>query len=262
MIYEAMGWEPPQFGHLSLVLDEDRQKLSKRRGATSCHEFMLEGYAPEALKNFVLLLGWSHPEGKEILNFDDMISSFDITRFNSAGAVFDAVKLKWMNGQYLRGFSNKELWLRLEPFIKKAGLDFSGKTAEWTESAVQVLKTSFDTLVEGADAFKTFSDDLFTVWPESQEVLLWPTTKAVLSAWKRSLEAERSSLSTDDFLRLQKNIQESCKVKGKELFMALRVAVLGKPHGYELKLFVPLLTKESLLLRVNSVLEKLNQDER
>jgi thiol-disulfide isomerase/thioredoxin len=146
--------------------------------------------------------------------------------------------------------------------IKKAGLNFSGKTEGWAESAVEVLKTSFDTLVEGADAFKTFSDDLFTVWPESQEVLLWPTTKGVLSAWKKALEAEKSRLSTDDFLRLQKSIQESCKVKGKELFMALRVAVLGKPHGYELKLFVPLLTKESLLLRVNSVLEKLNQDER
>lgn len=108
MLYEALGWTPPQFGHLSLILDENRKKLSKRRGATSCFEFRLEGYLPQALNNFVALLGWSHPDGLEILTFSELEKAFSLGRVNPAPAQFDPQKLRWTNRQHLKMLSRSE----------------------------------------------------------------------------------------------------------------------------------------------------------
>lgn len=257
MIYEGMDWKAPEFGHLSLVLDEDRQKLSKRKGATSCHEFKMEGYSPEALKNFVALLGWSHPEGKEILSMESLIQNFSLERINHAGAVFDAVKLKWMNAQHLRALPSSKLWEMLEEFLVKDGQDYSGRSNVWKEQALTGLKSSFETLVEGAQIFRSLSDKHFAIQPEAQEVLAWPTTALVIQTWKEILEkSQKESFTEPEFLEIQKNIQEVCKVKGKELFQALRVAVIGKPHGTELKVLIPLMNKNSLIKRAGLILEK------
>src|SRR5665213_2433896 len=122
MLYEAFKYEIPQFGHLSIILGADRQKLSKRHGATSCHEYNLNGYLPEALNNFIALLGWSSPEAREILSMVDMIKQFSYDRLHSAAAVFDEQKLTWVNATHLRALPADELWRRVEPFLTAAGL--------------------------------------------------------------------------------------------------------------------------------------------
>lgn len=257
MIYEAMGWKAPEFGHLSLILDEDRQKLSKRKGATSCHEFKVEGYLPEALKNFVALLGWSHPEGKEIMSMDDMIKGFDLSRVHQAGAVFDEVKLKWMNAQHIRALATVELWKRLQPFLAADGQTFDHATPAWVERAVNALKTSFETLLEAVPVFRTLSDSHFEFSAESAEVFGWTNTKVVIQKWIELVKAHKGEEITEaEFGGMQKKIQEECKVKGKELFQALRVAIIGTPHGTELKMLVPIMTKHSLLLRAEKALQK------
>ncbi len=257
MIYEAMGWQAPQFGHLSLILDEDRQKLSKRKGATSCHEFKLEGYLPAALLNFVALLGWSAADGKEIMTIEEMTERFDLSRAHQAGAVFDAVKLKWMNAQHLRALPHGDLWRELQPFFKSEELEFHDVSDKWIDKSAAALKTSFETLLEGAAVYKTLSDKHFLIAPEADEILAWPSTKAVVEKWKNLVtEHSGEEMSETDFAGMQKAIQESCKVKGKELFQALRVAIIGKPHGTELKILVPLMTKKSLIYRAEKVLAK------
>ncbi|MBK9294480.1 MAG: glutamate--tRNA ligase [Oligoflexia bacterium] len=259
MIYEAMKWKPPEFGHLSLVLDEDRQKLSKRKGATSCHEFKLEGYLPEALKNFIALLGWSHPEGKEVMSMEEMIKNFSTSRVNPAGAVFDSVKLKWMNAQHLRALPHKDLWNELLPFIKTplSGDQKTFSEGGWADKALTALKPSFETLVEGAEAFKVFSEEMKFA-DEAEEVFKWPTTKSVFEAWYNALSLPKwgTYLLEEEFLEIQKKIQTESKVKGKELFQALRVAVIGKPHGTELKLLVPLMKLENLKHRAKLACER------
>jgi nondiscriminating glutamyl-tRNA synthetase len=253
MLYEAFNWEPPQFGHLSLILDEDRKKLSKRKGATSCHEFKLEGYLPEALNNFIALLGWSHPEGKEIIPFQELKESFDITRLNPAGAVFDPVKLKWMNSQYLKNLTSEQILLALDPFIKDESLQIN-QNRDISIKAIEVLRSSFETLQDAILSLKVLDDHFFSVTEESQEVLAWDTTKDLLRGWKASVEAMPNDYMTEaEFLSLQDKLKEQFKVKGKYLFMPLRVAVLGRPHGPELKLIVPLLSKYQLLYRVNQL---------
>lgn len=255
MIYEAMGWTPPEFGHLSLILDEDRQKLSKRKGATSCHEFKNEGYLPEALKNFIALLGWSHPEGKEVLTMDEMISGFDLKRVNPAGAVFDAVKLKWMNATHLRALPNAEIWREIEPFLTAAGLDLP-KDPVWQERSAGVFKTAMETMQDAVELYRPVSDKSFQVLPEAAEIYPWETTPKVLEAWKKLVSEQPGPYLTEEvFLKLQDQVKDQAGVKGKQLFMPIRVAVIGKPHGAELKILVPLIAKESLLKRADLALK-------
>lgn len=257
MIYEAMGWEIPKFGHLSIILDEDRKKLSKRKGATSVHEFKMEGYLPEALLNFVALLGWSHPEAKEIMSVEELISSFSLDRLHSAGAIFDGQKLKWVNATHLRAKSNHQIWTLIEPWLTEAGLVLP-KDKAWREKSVQVFKSSMEVLKDAVALYAPLSDKHFEVHAtDCAEVLGWPETKKVLEVWLGALQDAPEHLTEEDFLKLQDQVKLGAAVKGKFLFMPLRVAVLGVPHGAELKIVVPLIPRTSLIARAKAVLGKL-----
>jgi nondiscriminating glutamyl-tRNA synthetase len=256
MIYESMNWPLPSFGHVSLVLDEDRQKLSKRKGATSCHEFKNEGYLPEALSNFVALMGWSHPDGKEVLTLQEMILGFEVSRLNPAGAVFDAVKLKWMNAQHLRAHTDKEIFELATPFLKRAGLELPDDP-DWQAKSVAVFKTSMETLADAVELYRPLSDKSFALQPEADEVFTWEPTQKVLQVWRDLLKQEpRDYLSEARFLELQDKVKDGAATKGKFLFQAIRVAVIGKPHGTELKHLVPLMKRTSLLARAEECLKR------
>lgn len=258
MIYEAMKWQIPQFGHISLVLDEDRQKMSKRRGATSCFQFKEEGYLPEALLNFITLLGWSHPEQKEIFSIDEMIKHFSVERLNPSGAVFDRVKLKWMNAQYLRALSDSDLWDKTEPFLKKADLKLPYDNKEWAHKSIAVFKTYMETLADGVTFYTTLDDSKFEIKADAAEVLAWEPTKAVIAKWIELLKAHSGESFTDaEFLKMQDDVKAATGAKGKNLFQPVRVAVIGQPHGTELKILVPLMTKTSLVSRAEKVFASL-----
>ena len=250
MIYEAFSWDAPRFGHMSVVLGPDKQKLSKRHGATSVNDYRLNGYLAAAINNYIALLGWSSPDGREVLDISEMIKLFSTDRINLSPAVFDVVKLKWMNSVYLRQITTTELWGHLLPFLKADGQHFPDATPEWIERALSALKTSFETLTEAVPLFRSLADSQFKVEDEAKEVLAWPTSKAVVAAWTVSLQSLDSEyLSELELQSVQKTVQVSCGVKGKEFFQALRVAIVGKPHGTELKQLVPLLTRKSLIFR-------------
>lgn len=256
MIYEAFGWTPPQFGHMSLILNEERQKLSKRHGAVSCGEFRELGYLPEALNNFLALLGWSSPEGKEVLSMEEMKKQFSLDRLNPAGAVFDVKKLRWMNSVYLRALPERELWLRVEPFLQKMGLELP-KDPDWQERALKVFKTSMEVLKDAEELFRPICDKHFLITEEANEALGWETSRAVLEVWLKNLESRAAEYMTEaEFLALQDLVKNETGAKGKNLFMPLRVAVIGKPHGAELKILVPLLRRQSLIHRAQQVLKR------
>tara|TARA_B100001248_G_scaffold262391_1_gene258034 strand:- start:5194 stop:6654 length:1461 start_codon:yes stop_codon:yes gene_type:complete len=259
MILEALDYPLPQFGHLSIILGADKQKLSKRHGATSCHEYAERGFLPEALSNFLALLGWSHPEGKEIMPLEELVETFSLDRVHGSPAVFDEEKLKWMNSQYLRALSNEDLWQRIQPFLTAAGLDFSDAPEDWKNKTLDVFKSSMETLVDAVALYQNMSDAHFQVDEEAcAEVLSWDTTKAAMEVWLQGLkDLSGDYLSEEDFLSLQDKVKSDLGVKGKHLFMPLRVAVIGKPQGAEMKLLVPLLAKSSLQKRVEIVLEKI-----
>lgn len=257
MLYEAFGYKTPQFGHLSLVLGEDRQKLSKRHGATSCNEYKKRGYLPEALLNFLALLGWSPSDDREIFSIPELVQAFSETRLNPAGAVFDEKKLKWMNSMHLRALPHDELWKRLEPFLKDAGITVPSDK-NWIDRALGLFKTYMETLEDGVNLFKPVDDSHFAIAAEGKEALTWDSSRAVLEAWKNGLSQHGDFLTAEEFDALQNKVKDEAKVKGKHLFMPIRVAIIGKPHGAELKVLVPLIHRDSLLKRAQVCLAAMN----
>ena len=255
MIYEALGYPIPQFGHLSIILGSDRQKLSKRHGATSCDEYRRGGYLPEALNNFVALLGWSSPAAQEILSMKELCEQFDVDRVHSAPAVFDEVKLKWVNATHLRALPHGELWRHLQPFFKEAGLKFSHDEA-WQDRALSLMKTSMETFKDAVPLFEPLSETDLVIQEESTETLKWESSKAVVTRWRDLVAQNPERFMTEaQFQQIQEQVKTDTGGKGKFLFMPIRVAVIGKPHGAELKHLVPLLSKEALVARADRTLE-------
>ena len=146
-LFQALGGEVPTFGHLPLILGPDKKRLSKRYGATSVEEFRNEGILPQALYNFLALLGWSPGDDREIMTRDEMIQLFSVDRLNASPAVFDREKLLWMNSQYMARHSTSELMPHLRPFLEQAGLADS----ERLTVALELHRTRSRTLKELVD---------------------------------------------------------------------------------------------------------------
>ncbi len=252
MVYDALNFEKPKFGHLSMILGEDRQKLSKRHGATSVNDFNEKGFLPEAMNNFLALLGWSSPKAQEIITMDELCEQFHHDRLNPASAVFDEKKLTWVNATHLRQLPHAELWNRLQPFFAKAGINLSDDPA-WQNKALETMKTSMETLTDAIELFKPLSNEPFKVSDKAAEVLSWETTSAVINKWIELVSA-KNELSADDFQEILAQIKTECAVKGKQLFMPIRVAIIGEPQGAEVKLLVPLMAKQELIDRANQCL--------
>jgi nondiscriminating glutamyl-tRNA synthetase len=185
---------------------------------------------------------------------EEMQTQFTLERLNPAGAVFDIKKFRWMNSVYLRALDDKTLWQAIYPFLSAAGLELP-KESEWQERSVQLFKTSMEVLKDAVELYRPLSDKDFILSEEANEVFAWESTETVLKSWKAEIEAFAGDyLKEENFLSIQDKIKNQNNVKGKHLFMPIRVAVIGKPHGAELKILVPLLKKSSLLARVDKVI--------
>ena len=257
MLYEAFGYALPKFGHLSFILGADRQKLSKRHGASSCNDFREKGYLPEALLNYIALLGWSSPTNAEIMSVKEMIENFSLDRFNSSPAVFDPVKLEWVNAMHLRALPHDQLWNAVKPFLDKAGLQLPNDS-KWQDQALTLFKIKMNTLSDAVALFEPLDDSKFEIKSAADEALVLPEARKVLEAWKSELNKVTSDrLTEEQFNQAQEAVKISAAVKGKNLFMPIRVAVVGVPHGSELKMVVPLLPKSSLLKRADQAIAAL-----
>ncbi|MBI2606497.1 MAG: glutamate--tRNA ligase [Deltaproteobacteria bacterium] len=258
MLYETFGWKLPVFAHCSLILGQDRTKLSKRHGATSVHQYAEEGYLPEALKNFLALLGWSSPEHKEILTLDEMIAQFGLERLNKAPSVFDPVKLKWMNGQYIKALPLADVTGRAIPFLERAGIPAKDFDRAWLERAFDTIRGGLETLAGAPKAMEIFSNDEFALEEEARKVRKEAGFAAVAGALREGLakheDEKGDAISEAEFQALQEGVKTASGTKGKALFMPMRVALTGQTHGPELKLVVPLLGAKRCLKRVKRVL--------
>lgn len=252
MLYEVFNYKKPEFGHLSMILGENKKKLSKRDAAVSCDDFKQQGFLPQAVLNYVALLGWSSKSGEEVFSFDNLIKDFSVERVNAAAAVFDIKKMRWINQHHIRMLSKKDLWEKLQPFFKQANLDLN-TDPKWQDKSLELFTQNLEVLSDAIELYKPLADNIFDIKPESHEVLEWEATKPVIKSWIEQVEAINTDyLSADEFNEILNNIKTQCDVKGKNLFMPIRVAIIGAPHGAELKSLVPLLKKEVLLARANT----------
>lgn len=259
MLYEAFNYRPPVFAHVSLLIGQDRQKLSKRHGATSVHLYKEEHYLPEALCNYLTLLGWSHPQETDIFTKEEIISLFDLERFSAHSAIYDLVKLKWVNGQHLRRQSNPDLIAELNKLVP-GGHAFHAQSDEWKNNCVELLKQKVEFLPEMVTMMnELIFDETVAMTDELKEILGWETTPKILDYIRSEVgKLPEGSFASEALLNAWSDyVKKDLGIKGKPLFMGLRAALTGKGHGPDLKFLVPL-TPASVLKKRSTVLGKEN----
>lgn len=257
MIYEAFGYDVPVFAHASLLIGKDRQKLSKRHGATSVTLYKDESYLPTALANYLVLLGWSHPDEKDVFDINALGTSFDLERLSKSPAIYDIEKLKWMNGQHLRALPDDELLEKCIAFLPD-GHFFSGQPVEWQRRCLELFKTQIEFFSEFKDRV---GEDLLTSdieWDEkSEDVVSWETTPSICEFFSQKLSAVSNEfISPDEFSEWMTELKKDKGIKGKPLFMGARLSLTGRTHGPELVDLIPLTPKDVLMKRIANVQAK------
>lgn len=252
LLFEALGLEPPQFAHLSTILGKDGAKLSKRHGATSIDEFRRQGYLPEALVNYLTLLGWAPKDGQEILTPQDLIREFDLRAVNRSPAVFDVEKLNWVNRSHLKKLTRERLATLAIPYFQEQGFlpkDAAPEPVAWTVDLAEFLLGHVDKLEdlprEAATAL-AFEPEQTLRAPETCEVLAHEGARPVISAFAELLEGA-SSFDFEAYKDVVGKVKARTGQKGKHLFHPIRVAVTGKSSGPELEKLIPLLERGSAL---------------
>jgi nondiscriminating glutamyl-tRNA synthetase len=261
MLYEAFGWKPPEFAHIALVLGADRQKLSKRSGDVSVYEYIDKGYLPEALLNFLALLGGCPPVGMtpvsghpEVLSMGELISSFNLDGLQKAAGVFDLQKLQWMNSYYLRHLPADEIARRARPYFEKEGFSLAGQSDEWFLKVIETVRGEVTLLSELPAAAKLFLESTPQLEPEAKLILSESAAQGVVDALVLELKSITGALSVEEVDGLPKKVSVRTGAKGKALYMPMRAAMTGKVHGPELKLVLPILGREVVLKRIEALL--------
>ena len=245
LLYEAFGWTPPLFAHLSLVMGPDHAPLSKRHGATSVAEFRAKGYLPEALVNYLALLGWSPGDGDELLPTDEMARRFRLEHVAHSPGVFDEGKLAWANRHYLKIAPADRLVQLSIPFLRSAGMvvgETSPDVIAWLEGVVPGVAASVDRLAQVPDRLVTiFSFDATTTLddPLTRAEMAEPGARAVVAALADDLAASPRLIDRDVFRAAAGRVKDKTGQKGKALFHPIRVALTGAQEGPELDLLVP-----------------------
>jgi len=254
MISEAFGWQVPQFAHISMILGADKRKLSKREGASSVTDYLNNGYLPEALVNFLALLGWSPDDEKEIRPLSEIVEKFDLTKLSRSPAVFDDEKLAWMNGEYIRAMDLQELAKRIRPFVQRAGYDPDIRGDEWFLRVLGTVRGALRTLTEIGPHLEIYYADKFGFENDAKAMLATEDAKKVVKCFREEVEKNKGVNSEQDLATIQNTVKEKTGIKGKTLFMSIRASVTGKQHGPELKLVLPLLGLDETLRRIDQSL--------
>ncbi|KAF1295138.1 glutamate--tRNA ligase [Enterococcus sp. JM4C] len=259
MVYEAFGWTPPVFGHMTLIINtETGKKLSKRDESILqfIEQYRELGYLPEAMFNFISLLGWSPVGEDELFSQDELVKMFDPNRLSKSPAAFDAKKLEWVNNHYMKEMDLDVLTEMCIPYLAADGRiekDLSPEKLEWLKKVVSLYQPQMSYAAEIVEVSNLFFIEHPVLDEAAKEVLAGETVPTVLAAFKKELEA----LDTVDVLSVKaaiKAVQKETGVKGKNLFMPIRVAVSGQMHGPELGETIELLGKEKALDHLNKVL--------
>lgn len=258
LIYQALGAEPPEFAHVSMLLGPDRSKLSKRHGATSLREYKEKGYLPEAIFNYLATLGWSLPDNREIADREEFIRLFDLSRVSRSPAIYDPEKAAWMNGVYLRQANLADLSKLALPYLREAGLisDAEAVDRDWLQRVVDLGREGISCLSELPAAIELF----FTSQPEYDQqavaILSNDGVREILLRFRQSI-AEWNDFNPEAIREAMKQVPREMGLGLGKAFKPLRVALTGKASGPELYHIISLFGREKVLARLDFVTENL-----
>lgn len=261
MVYDAFDWETPAFGHMTLILNEERKKLSKRDQhiLQFIEQYYNLGYLPQALFNFITLLGWSPVGEEEIFDKETLIEIFDPERLSTSAAIFDRHKLKWMNNEYIKAADLDEVISLAMPHLIEAGKlpeDMSAEQREWAESVIGLYREQLRYGAEIVELTEMFFHDEPVLDEGAMDVLQEEQVPEVLQVFTDKL-IHLDDFTKDSIKAQFKATQKETGHRGKRLFMPIRVAATGQTHGPELPLAIELLGKDRILKRLDKVLKQL-----
>jgi len=250
LLYQAFGWTPPAFAHVSLVLGPDHAPLSKRHGATSVKEFRDRGYLPEALTNYLALIGWSPGDGQELLPLDQLAQRFRIEDVGHSAGVFDPEKLAWVNRHYLKGIDATRVATLAVPILERAGWLAKPSVAdrEFLGAVIPPVAAMIDRLDQLPARLSflfDYSADRALGNPAVREEAM--ASKAVIEALALETAGGEPMLDRDAFRGMAARVRERTGQKGKALFHPIRLAVTGEQEGLELDVAVPAIERGAAL---------------
>ncbi len=257
MIFHALGFTLPQFAHLPMILGEDRTKLSKRDVVTSVSQYREMGYLPQALINYLALLGWSSSSQKEILSPEELIKDFELKRVNKSAASFNLNKLNWINAFYIHKSSAEELSALILAHLKKKNLiseEEIKNNYKWWENLTAIIKEHLVTIAQIEEELPLFKSEKIEIKEDFKNILRQPKSKEILQSFVQELN-QTPLLTVNNFKQFIKNVGSATKAKGKDLYLPLRLALTGQEEGLELVQLAPFLGKEMCLKRIRLALE-------
>ena len=256
-IYEALGYKPPKFGHISLILGEDHKKMSKRHGATSVTEYRNMGYLPEAVVNYLALLGWTPKGEQEIFTEEELIKQFSMKRVSSNDAVFDINKLNWINFQYMKKLDADQLYDLIVPFLVKAGYVDAAVREEkkdWLKKVIWFMKDHIYFAGQAADELRFFFEDMPKITDENVLAIMKAETSGqLLRAFIEDLKA-LPSFDQDAIKKCFNACMKAQGIKGKAAYEPTRIALTGVTQGPGMFEMMELFGREKTMDRLEAAL--------
>ena len=249
LLYEAFGWDKPKYIHVAMVLGEDGSKLSKRNGDASFMDLYNEGYLPEAIVNYLVLLGWSPNSNQEVFSMDELIKEFSPERISKSSSQYDVKKLNWFNAQYIKKLEDDKYLELVMPFLKEA-YDLTNKSEEWIKHLALIYKNHINYGKQIVSDVSLFFDKETKPSEECIEFMKNEEVPTVINAFKQEIEAI-SDWNIENISNAINNVKEKTGVKGKMLYMPIRIKVSGIMHGPELPDTIFLIGKDTVVDRLS-----------
>ena len=248
LLYEAFGWEKPIYIHVAMVLGEDGTKLSKRNGDSSFMDLYDEGYLPEAIVNYLAFLGWSPESNQEIFTLDELIEAFNPERISKSSSQYDVMKLRWVNSHYIKKLDRDSLYNLTYKHLNDA-YDLSDKNEEWIKDLVCLYQDELKYGKEIVELTKLFFSE-YNTDSECVEFMNQEGVDNTISVFKEEIN-NITDWNRDNIKLAINNTKEKAGVKGKMLFMPIRIKSTGIMHGPELDYTLYLLGKDKVLENLN-----------
>ncbi len=263
MIYRALGFKMTSFAHISLILGEDRTKMSKRHGATAISQYRKMGYLPEALVNFLALLGWA-PEGeREMFTLHELVEEFSLERVSRSAAVFNFRKLNWMNGEYIRESSPERIRDMAIPYLQEEGLvdeKISPEDYQWLKEVIALLQEQLEYVSQVVTHIKVFfGDEIEELSPEGAEMLEDEQARQIVQRFREEC-TQVESWDKETIKGIFKRIGKDLGAGGKKLFQPVRVGLTGTLQGPDLQSLIILLGREKVANRLQNTLHNLTKN--
>lgn len=253
LLYDAFSWDKPTYIHVAMVLGEDGAKLSKRNGDASFMDLYNQGFLPDAIVNYLSLLGWSPKVNQEIFTLEELISNFDEDRISKSSSKYDVKKLEWFNHYYINNLEEDKYLSWIKKYLE---IDTSNKSEEWVKHLLLLYRNHLNYGLEINELVKSYFDNNFVIEDEAREFLGSDEVISDVIKTFREVIEKMDEFNVDNIKNGINEVKEVCGVKGKLLFMPIRIATSGIMHGPELADTLYLIGRDEILRRMDIVINE------